>query len=91
MKRFFWQVKGSSREHKARLEWGISISRAQGTRPEEVDSSRIEEVDSFWIVERRLKDWDEQGAKGEAESGHLGKSGSNKGGAMDFASSVGLA
>ncbi len=38
------------------------------TRPTEVDSSRIEEVDSFWIVNNY-----------------------RKGGAMNFASSVGLA
>jgi hypothetical protein len=27
-----------------------TVSRAQWTRPEEVDSSMFEEVDSFWIV-----------------------------------------
>jgi hypothetical protein len=60
----------------ARSGWHISISLAHGTRPEEVDSSRIEEVDSFWIVDGDLKDWDKQGAYyGEAEMGHLGKSG----------------
>jgi hypothetical protein len=42
---------GTNREHiMARLRWDISVSRAQGTRPEEVDSSRVEEVDSIWIV-----------------------------------------
>jgi hypothetical protein len=44
---------GMKREHMARLGWHILVSRAQWTRPEEVDSSRIEGVDSFWIVEWR--------------------------------------
>ena len=45
----FWIVIGIG-EHKARSGWCISISQAQGTRPKEVDSSRIEGVDSIWIV-----------------------------------------
>jgi hypothetical protein len=60
---------GTNRGHiMARLRWDISVSRAQWTRSEEVDSSMLEEVDSFWIV----------------------KGYNRKGGAMSFASSVGL-
>ena len=44
-------------EHMARLRWGILVSRAQWTRPEEVDSSWIEGVDSLWLVDGNKERW----------------------------------